>query len=387
MKKKLLFVLNLSSYFLSHRLPIAQAAEKLGYEIHVAAPLDEQAEKITKLGFNFHPIFLSRKGTSPFAELRSIWVLFKLYRSLKPDLVHHLTIKPVLYGTIAARFMKVPMIVNAITGLGYIFAANDIRVRLLKIFIKFMYRIILLHSNSILIFQNEDDRKIFLNSKIVFSTKAVLIRSSGVDLEKFKPNPTFSLDSSPIVLLVSRMLWLKGVGNFVEAARTLKLRFKNARFVLVGDTDKDNPSGIPFKQLKDWDDQGIVEWWQYRANMPEVYTKSTIMCLPSLYAEGVPKVLIEAAASGLPIITTDTPGCRDVVQNNFNGFLIPKGDTQALIIAIENLLRAPELCAMMGARGRKVAETNFSVKKVINETMAIYQNQLDKIQHTSLQTP
>jgi glycosyltransferase involved in cell wall biosynthesis len=222
------------------------------------------------------------------------------------------------------------------------------------------------------IFQNPDDREVFLESHLVDPGKVALIRGSGVDTQHFFPQPEPSC--APLVILPARMLWDKGVGEFVAAARTLRAQGIKARFALVGDSDDKNPASVHSSQLREWEKEGVIEWWGWKENMEQVYAQAAIVCLPSFYREGVPKVLIEAAACGRPIVTTDMPGCREVVRHGENGFLIPVRDAGTLAKALLDLIKSPSTRREMGITSRIIAEKEFSMELVISQTLAFYQS-------------
>ncbi len=370
---KLLFVVNDAAYFLSHRLPVALAARNAGFEVHVATPEGPSTAAILNEGFIYHPIPLTRSGIKPWKELGSFIALICLYRNLQPDIVHHVTIKPVIYGGVASYIARVPAVVNAVTGLGYVFIAKGPKAALLRSVAKLGYRVAFSHRNKRIIFQNPDDCETFLKAGIISSQDIVLIKSSGVDVSIFTQLP--ESESIPLVILASRMLWDKGVGEFVEAAQILREKGIKARFVLVGDTDAGNLAAISTAQLKAWKDADVVGWWGRQEDMPRVFAQSHIVCLPS-YREGLPKVLIEAAACGRAIVTTDVPGCREIVRHGENGLLVPVRDSKALANALQILIESPVLRARMGARGRDIAVTEFAQERVVEETLAVYQELL-----------
>ena len=342
--------------------------------MHVATPDDQVSAIIRSHGFAFHPIPISRRGMHPLVEVRSILALLKLYRKLSPDIVHHVTIKPVLYGGIAARMVGVRTVVNAVTGLGYSFISRSFKTAILRRFIKTTYRFALRQPRMRVIFQNPDDMNLFETEGLVQSQDAVLIRGSGVDMAAFAPCPEPA--GMPVVVLASRMLWDKGIGEFVEAARILHDQGISARFVLVGAPDSGNPSTIPQIQLETWQKAMLVEWWGSRVDMPQVFAESHIVCLPSRYGEGVPKVLIEAAACARAIVTTDAPGCREIVRHEENGLLVPLSDASALAKALQRLIENPALRVQMGKRGREIAVADFSLETVIDETLRVYRDLL-----------
>ncbi|MFZ3059432.1 MAG: glycosyltransferase family 4 protein [Candidatus Methanoperedens sp.] len=366
---KLLFVVNDAAYFLSHRLHVAQAAQEVGFEVHVATPEGHATSAIVDEGLTYHPVPLTRKGVNPWQELGSIVALVSLYHKLQPDIVHHVTIKPVLYGGIAARLARVPAVVDAVTGLGYVFIARGFKLSLLRSAVKLGYKVALSHRNQRVIFQNPDDSALFLDAGIVTIRDTVLIKGSGVDTSIFTPLP--EVRGTPLVVLASRMLWDKGVGEFVEAAKMLRAKGVHARFALVGDTDSGNPAAVSATQLETWKNPGEVEWYGKRDDMPAVFSKAHVVCLPS-YREGLPRALIEAAACGRAIVTTDTPGCREIVRHGENGLLVPVRDSKALADAVRTLIEDPVLRAKMGARGREIAVAEFSQEQVIKETLSVY---------------
>jgi glycosyltransferase involved in cell wall biosynthesis len=373
-----LYVGNHAGYFLTHRLPVMQAIRDAGYEVHVAAPAEADAlekmvvanaaETIRSLGFHYHPISIKRGSIGLAGELRVVSQLYRIYKRLKPDLVYHATIKPVLYGGILARMTGVPAVISAVTGLGYVFLANGFQATLLRVGVKTAYRLALGHPNMRVLFQNTDDCAAFIKQGLVKSETTAVIKGSGVDMQKF--TATQEPDDMPIVVLPSRMLWDKGVGEFVEAAAILKRAGVSARFVLVGDTDPDNPTGILREQLQEWHDRGVIEWWGWRENMPEIFRTTHIVCLPS-YREGIPKALIEAAASGRPIVTADVPGCREIVYEGENGFLVPVRDSHLLAAALRRLVENTNMRRQMGQRSREIAEVEFSVETIVAQTLAI----------------
>ncbi|SEL60746.1 Glycosyltransferase involved in cell wall bisynthesis [Ectothiorhodospira marina] len=295
----------------------------------------------------------------------------RLVRREQPDILHLVTIKPVLYGGIAARLLGVPGVVSAISGMGYLFTEG--RSGLLQRLSRLMYRLALRHPHGRVIVQNEADRDALRAMGALREGADVLIPGSGVDLDVYSPSPIPSGDS-PIVLLPARMLWDKGVGEFVEAARQLLEQGVKARFVLAGPYDPHNPAAVPEGQLQTWQAQGPVEWWGQQEDMPRVLAAASLVVLPSYYREGVPKALLEALACGRPVVTTDAPGCRDVVEPGKNGELIPVRDAAALARAIGELLSDRSRLEAMGRYGRLKAEREFGVERVVEAHLAIYRS-------------
>jgi glycosyltransferase involved in cell wall biosynthesis len=371
--KKLLFVDNNPDFIISHRLPVVLGAKNAGFDVHVAAPMKSSAERIRELGAAFHPIKLDRKGVNPFQEISTIHALYRLYRGLKPDLVHHISVKPVAYGGIAARLAGVPAVVNSLTGLGYVFIGKGVKAAFLRAVVLNLFRVAYGHGRTVATFQNPDDERELVGRGIVAKADSALIRGSGVDMRVFKPSS--EAQGPPVVVFPSRLLWDKGTEEFVTAARMLRERGVVARFVLVGRIDEGNPAGIPRSQIEDWASEGSVEWWGHRDDMPAVFADSHVVCLPS-YREGFPKALIEAAACSRAIVATDVPGCREVVENGVNGFLVPAQDAVALADALERILSDPEARAAMGRAGREKVEKTLAVETVVDATLALYRKLL-----------
>lgn len=370
MKPRILFFITEDWYFWSHRLPIAQGIRNKGFEVLIAAILNKHKERIEKEGFRLIPIGLKRKSKNIIKEIYSILEIIRIYRKEKPDIVHHVAIKPILYGSFAARLTGVPYVVNALTGLGFIFIKKGWLASAIRKLIVFIYRLAFLSKNTFAIFQNPEDLKLFVDLHIVKNNRAVLIRGSGVDTAHFLnlPEPA----GIPVITLASRMLWDKGIKELVDATRQLHNNGVKCRTVLVGIPDPDNPASIPKHVLRDWHAEGLVEWWGYRSDMADVFAKSNIVVLPS-YREGLPKVLLEAASCGRSIVATDVPGCREIVRNNINGFLVPPYDPKTLADAIKILIENPELRAKMGARGREIVIAEFSEENVVKQTMEVYE--------------
>ena len=377
MARRLLFVVNETYFFMTHRLPVARAMVAAGWEVHVAAPDDHvwapddfSVKALKDAGFHYHSVPLSRRGRNPLQELGTLFALWQLIRRLKPDLIHLLTIKPVIYGGLVARATKVKGMVSTITGLGQIFVGSGPGNAMLRMLISVLYRFALAHRNARTIIQNSHDGEVLERAGAVDRSRLRLIRGSGVDLEEFKP--TTPPHGTPLVILPARLIWEKGVGEFVNAAKLLKQRGGDVRLALVGDTRASNPRAVPLDQIEAWVSGRIIEWWGRRTDMPDVLSQSAIVCLPSTYGEGVPKVLIEAAAAARPIIATDIPGCREIVRDGENGLLIPISDPQALADAILRLASNPEMCSRMGKRGREIAEAEFGEAHVVRRTLDVY---------------
>ena len=370
--RKILFLVSEDWYFLSHRLPIARAARDAGAEVVVATRVRERGADIEAEGFRLVPIELARSGRNPLHDLRTLLSLIALYRRERPDVVHHVALKPALYGSIAAWWTALPVMVNAFAGMGFVFISNGLFARLLRPVIAGLFRFLLNRPASRVIVQNPDDRALFTDRIGVAPQRITIIRGSGVDIETFRPQANDPPDP-PLAICVSRMLWDKGIGELVEAARLLKTRGVAIRIRLVGPGD-DNPAAIPQATLDAWADEGVVEVAGPSRDIAGAYAAAHIAVLPS-YREGLPKSLLEAAAAGLPMVATDVPGCREVCRDGETGLLVPLRSIEPLADALEKLAADPALRTRLGNAARHAAETEFAEAIVIAQTLALYQAQ------------
>jgi glycosyltransferase involved in cell wall biosynthesis len=286
-------------------------------------------------------------------------------------LLHNIAQKPVLYGTLAARLAGVPAVVNGVAGMGYLFTSETRRARLLRGLIGIAYRALLRGPAVRTLVQNADDRTLIHR---LIGIEPILIPGSGVDLERF--HPAEEPPGVPVVVLASRMLWDKGVGDFVGAARILKAKGTLARLALVGNPDPGNPHSVEEPQLRAWQQEGCVEWWGHQTDMPAVLRRAHIACLPSYYREGLPKFLIEAAAAGLPLVTTNATGCREALEDGTSGLLVPPRDPSALAAALESLVLDPDRRRRLGAQSRRIAEERFDARHIHSQTLAVYRSLL-----------
>ena len=370
-KYKILFLVTKDRYFYSHRLDLAKAALLNGYDVCVVTDVKDHGEQIRAAGFKLIPIAFHRTLGNPFGELAILLNLVRIYRKEHPNLIHHVALKPIVYGSIAAKIANMPLIVNAITGLGWVFCSHHTFAKLLKLIMVLFLKRILRFDNTHTIFQNTDDIST-LESFGISARHNAIIRGSGVDPSIYTAGKKSEKIEPLRVLLAARMLWSKGVGEFVQAARILRQRNVNARFVLVGGFDSSAKDAIPENTLHEWQQEGIVEWLGLRDDMPRIFRQSAICCLPS-NREGIPRVLLEAASAALPIITTDATGCREVVLDGENGYLIPLPvDAKLLADTIEKLLADPALRKTMGEKGRNLVKNTFSSEIIIKQTLDIY---------------
>jgi glycosyltransferase involved in cell wall biosynthesis len=367
--KKLIFLISVDWFFCSHFLDRAIAAKAEGYEVVVITRVRRHGRMITEAGLKLIPLEFERRNLNPFNELLALWKIARLYRVEQPDLVHHVALKPILLGSLAARLVGVRSIINAPVGMGFVFSSTGFLATLLRPLLRFLIGLVLNPAGSRVIFENVDDQEALIASGVVRRNAVVLIRGAGINTQLFQP--VLRANPVPVVMLVARMLWDKGVGEFVQAAQLLKQRQVMARFVLVGGPDVDNLARIQEKVLQKWHAQSDVEWWGHRDDMSAVLAQADIACLPS-YREGLPKSLIEAMAMGLACVTTDVPGCREVVDDGDNGFLVSPRNAEALADALAKLIGDASLRERMGRRGRERAEREFSDERVIAETLDVY---------------
>ncbi|MDT7878575.1 MAG: glycosyltransferase family 4 protein [Candidatus Caldarchaeales archaeon] len=358
------------------RQALIRTLQGAGFEVLAVGPPGPYEEAVARLGCWVDTYPLDRRGLNPVGELRSLTGLYAIYRRWRPVIAHHFTIKPNLYGTLAARLAGVPVVIATVTGLGYIWTDDGPKARVLRAILEPIYRRVLRLADAV-IYLNEEDRR------TLGGRRTVLIPGEGIDLEAFSPSAVpperqaalrSELGLGPdarVVLMVGRMLRHKGVLEFVEAARRVRAACPGAVFVLVGPSDEGNPARIPSEKLQAWESEGAVRYLGMRGDVRDLMAVADVVVLPS-YREGIPRVLIEAAAMGRPLVATDVPGCREVVRNGVNGLLVPARDAVALAEAIESLLKNPKLRAEFGAASRRLAEERFSDQRVVDCILDLY---------------
>ena len=368
-KRKLLFVVTEDWYFVSHRLGLAVDALRKGYEVGVVTKINHDRELIESNGIKVFPIDFCRGRMNPLCEIRVFVELARYVRCERPDIIHHVGLKPVIYGGLVSSIAKVSLVINAVSGLGSVFSEGRgwiVRLRrLMRATLKYTLR----SDNASVIVQNADDRDALIAWNVVASDKIDLVAGAGVDVERFCVRDEAA--GLPRIVLASRMLWEKGIADFVGAAKLLRDRGEKARFILVGESDRGSYAGIADEQLAGWVEAGVVEWLGRRADMPEILGGAAIVCLPSYYGEGIPKVLLEAAACGKPIVTTDMPGCREVVKHGVNGLLVQVRAPQELADALQKLLDDKGRRVRMGLEGRRLAEEKFSARLINSRVLDI----------------
>jgi glycosyltransferase involved in cell wall biosynthesis len=370
---------NTTWYLYNFRSSLARALRARGDEVVLLSPADRYAAALREEDLRWEAFEFDRRGLNPVIEASVIVRLIARYRGLQPDLVHHFTVKPVLYGSLAAILAGRPAVVNSIPGMGYLALARDLKSRMLRLVTRALYRGFLPRGRTKVIFQNTSDRDRFLEAGLVLQASTVVIPGSGVDLHRFRVTP--EPEGEPVVLMASRMLWDKGAGELVEASRMLRSRGLKARVILAGQPDAGNPNSISNGQLRDWHAEGFVEWLGHQDNMPELYARAHLVVLPTSYGEGLPRSLVEAAACGRAIVASDVPGCREAVADGISGILVKPHDTEGLANAIEGLLRDPARRASMGRRGRERAEREFSDEQIVSQTLAVYDELLPRRSH------
>lgn len=368
---RLLFVVNVDWFFASHRLPIALAALAHGYDVHIACVDTGRGSELEGMGLTVHRMPVARGDNSLgglFALLR--WLLHT-FRRVGPDVVHLVTIRPVLFGGIAARLARVPARVAAISGLGPVFTERGWRAAARRILVRMLYRLALGRGRLRVIFQNEDDRRCLVGIGACRFADTVLIPGSGVDLVRYTMSP---LPTVPTALMAARLLREKGVLEFIEAAARIRATVEAAvRFVLVGDVDPDSPGSLDRSTVEAKCEQAGIEWWGPRNDMAEVMAQATVVVLPSYYGEGMPKVLLEAAACGRPVVTTDHPGCRDAIEPGVSGVLVPPRNAEALAAELAVLLDDRVRCEAMGRAGRNRAERLFDLQSAVGLHLELYE--------------
>lgn len=366
---KLLYFISEDWFFRSHFLDRAKAAQRAGHEVVVLTRLGAHADELRQLGFRLLPLCMQRSGTHPLRELAVLRQVWRVYRWERPDLVHHVALKPILYGSVVARCLGLQAVVNAPVGMGYVFTAGGAKGRLLRGAVRLALRALLNPPGSKVVFENEEDLAASVRGRSVRARDAVLIRGAGVDIARFAPaDPPAGL---PVVVLGARMLRDKGIVEFVEAARLLRQRQVRLRCVLVGAPDPGNPSSLAQDQLEAWQAEGTVEWWRHQDDMADVLRRCHIACLPS-YREGLPKFLLEAMACGLPVVATDVTGCRQAVDEGRTGLLVPAREALSLADALEWLALHADERARMGAAGRARVLALYADADIQQQTTMLY---------------
>lgn len=372
---KVILFANSDWYLFNFRLPLAKEIRAQGHEVVLVFPAGRFAEKLEAAGFRCLLLPLVRRRLNPLMELLTVLRLAMIYRRERPDLVHHFTVKCVLYGSIAARLSRVKAVVNALAGLGHSYADNSVSSRLLRLAINILCRLALRRTQ--VIFQNPDDQRAYLEQGLVSPAWSHLIKSSGVDVTRFTPASDFqSSKEEKHVLFASRLLWTKGVAEFVEAARIVREEIPQSVFLIAGSTDVGNPATVPAETIEMWRQEDHLELMGHVDDIKPLIKKSDLVVLPTYYREGVPRILVEAAACGRALVATDMPGCREIVFHGKNGLLVQPRNAVQLATAIKTLLVDQEGRAEMGRQSRLLACREFTQEQVIKQTLEVYRTAL-----------
>ena len=382
-RKALLFVNDLG-FFFSHRLPIALAGQARGFNVSVSAPEDSASAadvaRLAKHNLKWLPVPVRRHGLNPLKDLKTLEAVGRILLRERPDILHNVTAKCILHGSLAARLVSLPglpplRVINAVSGLGFAFIRQSADARLARNVIRAGYRLLPPAARTWFIFQNADDQRLFEREGMVKPGRSVIVRGSGVDLEHFQP--VASKPTAPKrVVLPARLLWDKGVREFADAARLLRPDFLDVEFCLAGGLDTTYRQHVPEAQVRAWESEGLLRWLGHQHDMLACLQAADIACLPS-YREGLPKALLEAAACGLPIVTTDVPGCREVVEDGINGLLVPARDASALAGALRRVLTDSDLAARLGAASRQRSATHFCAQALAGQTIDLWERALD----------
>lgn len=384
---KIALVSNTDFNLYNFRMGIVEGFLEKGYKVYIVCPYGKYVEKLKNKGVKYSPIDVDRKGTNPIKDLKLLWQLYRIFKREKFDVVHNFTIKPNIYGNLAAKLAKIPVIINSVTGLGYVFTGKGLKNNVLKWIVVNLYKIAFKFSNKV-IFQNMDDLELFKKYKIIDGNRSVLIKSSGINIEKFSPQNVdkvrienlydelgISRHRPPIIItLIARLIWHKGIREFVEAAKILKKKYSDVLFLLVGPIDTGNPAAVSKDYIEETGKEGFIKYIGRREDIRETLYISDVVTLPS-YREGIPKALLEAMSMEKPIITTDTTGCREVVEEGKNGFSVPIKNAVALADAIERLINNEELRVRFGKYGREKVLREFDERIVVKKTIKVYEEE------------
>ncbi len=370
---KFVFYANTDWYLYNFRLSTALRLKNEGHEIVMVSPRGQFGQRFAAHGIRWLTLSMDRASLNPFREMVTLRALVRLLRHERPDLLHNFTVKCAIYGALAAKIAKVPAVVNAVAGMGYVFTAGNVKARLLRPLVKTLMKATLGGRRSLLILQNPDDAEAFISTGIVPAGKVRLIRSSGVNTSRFHPVERAANMSSLRVLLAARLLWEKGIKEYIDAAELLKKQGRKIEFLLAGMPDAGNPRSVNQAQVQRWADAGTIDWLGHVDDMPALLASIDVMVLPSYYREGVPKSLIEGAACGLALVTTDQPGCREVVtQHGVDGLIVEPRNAAALAALIAQLDDDRKLMNVLGVNARRKALTEFDEKQVIQRTLDVY---------------
>lgn len=376
--KRVALVANTAWYFYNFRLEFLRFLRARGFELLLVAPEDQYSAKLRELGFSFRSLDLKRRSLNPLGEFLTLLDTYKIYREYKPDIVHHHTVKCVLYGTIAARLSGVHRVLNSVTGLGHLFLSDSIRIRVIRKCLLWVYRLFSRGKCFRFLFQNSDDLELFRRLGIVKAGSYVLIRGSGVDTKRFVPLYRQESECAPRLLFASRLLREKGIYELVEALRQLRRAGLRFEFRCAGTADEGNPSAIRREDLDSWEREGIVHFLGHLDSIDEEICAADIVLLPS-WREGVPKILLEGASAGKALLATDVPGCREVVEHGKTGWLVPARNPEALAEGLRILISDPALRLRLGSAAREKVVREFDQDLIHQKTSEIYDELLSQV--------
>lgn len=385
---RLVYLVTEDHYFCSHRWDLAKDAMNRGYEVHVVTNVTEHGERIRHAGFRLHRLYsLHRTQMNPFRDIMAVWEIVKVLRKIRPHILHNVAWKPTLYGSLAGLIVRVPKIISMLGGLGFTFTSDAPKAVSARKVITFMGKWILSKTRCQIIVQNEENRDVLLEHKLCRLEQIHIIRGSGVDVDYYHPLPRVDRDPTATVQFVcaARLIREKGIAELAAAMQQIRqnpdiLRGKTIRMILYGEIDEKYPNKITQDELQLWQGRGWVEWRGFEPNMRSVLQSADVVVLPS-YAEGMPKILLEAAACGKPIITTNVSGCRDVVRHRYNGLLVPAADVQSLVEAIVEMAQSDDIRFEMGSLGRTLILQNFARDIIHEQIFHLYD------EHTEKHTP
>lgn len=368
--KRVLFVISEDWALITHRLHLVEAAITAGYEVGLATRITKYESLLKKHDIKIYNWNLERKSLNPFLEIMVFFNLCRILWLFKPNIIHAVAQKPLIYSGIAIKFYNKKIgFTGNLGGLGYVFTSKSIKATLLRPLVKLLLKISLTGRRTKLILQNNDNIKVIKELNIVKGDDIRLVRGAGVEIDKFLPTPI--PQTIPKIILPARLLWDKGIGEFIRVASKIKSRKIKALFQIVGDVDPHNPLSIPQSQINQWVGSGVVMHLGRKHDMNAIYKNASIICLPS-YNEGLPKALLEGASCGKPLVAFDVPGCREIVIDNLNGILVKFGDETRLEKALVSLIKNKKLCEKMGKKGREIVEINFSDKVINAQTLNIW---------------
>lgn len=367
--QRILFVITEDWALISHRLHLVKAAIEAGYEVALAAKVSKYRKTLENKGIKIFEWNLSRGSLNPLKEINAIFSLVKILSIFKPNIIHAVAQKPVIYSGLARKIYNKASFVGTLGGVGFVFTSQSLKAKLLKPIVIFLLKYVLSGNKIRLILQNQENIVTIKKLGIIDSKNIQLVRGAGVEIEKFLPSQI--PENIPTVILPGRLLWDKGVAEFIRIAKRIKARNIKSRFVLVGNNDPENPECVPQAKIDKWVSSGIVEHWGRCDNMETIYQKISIVCLPS-YNEGLPKVLLEAASCSRPAVAFNVPGCREVIENKVNGFLVEFGNENELEKVLIKLINNKKLCDQMGKNGRNIVEREFSSKIINTQTFNIW---------------